>query len=79
MPYSGIYRGVVVNATDPLNRGRLQVSVPAIGAATSTWAERSMPLGLTGSQPAAVNAGTRVWVMFEAGSADYPVVLGAMP
>ena len=40
--YFGKYRGLVLNNRDPDERGRVQVSVPALsGDATVGWAEPS--------------------------------------
>lgn len=74
--YPGLYRGVVEDGVDPALRGRVRVSVPDVLATTSSWAERCV------DRPGPVDAlaaGTAVWVQFENGDADYPVVVGCAP
>jgi len=70
----GLYRAVVDDDQDPLGRGRLRLSVPAVGV-TATWAEACLPpvpLDLL-SLPA---AGSTVWVQFEDGDVSRPVWTG---
>jgi hypothetical protein len=72
----GLYRGVVEEGVDPAARGRLLVSVPAVLGGGRGWAERST------DRPGAVDAlaaGTAVWVQFEDGDTDHPVVVGCIP
>ena len=72
----GSYRGVVEEGVDPAARGRLLVSVPAVLGGELGWAERST------DRPGAVDAlvaGTAVWVQFEDGDTDLPVVVGCSP
>jgi type VI secretion system (T6SS) baseplate-like injector VgrG len=72
----GLYRGVVEEGIDPAARGRLRVSVPAVLGGELGWAERSV------DRPGAVDAyapGTAVWVQFEEGDTDHPVVVGCVP
>jgi hypothetical protein len=71
--FGGIYRGVCVNAVDPLLQSRLQVSVPAVPDVSGAWAQACLPPGWSGSLPA---PGDGVWVMFEGGDASYPVWIG---
>ena len=66
--YFGKYRGTVANNLDPLGRGRLQVSVPAVLGDVSAWAMPCVPyagpnLGFY-TMP---EIGTGIWVEFEAG------------
>ena len=74
----GMYRGVVANNIDPEQLGRVQVEVPEIyGEGRMTWAMPCAPyagdgLGLFAVPP----IGALVWVGFEAGDYDRPVVLG---
>lgn len=74
MAYYGIYRGAVMNTADPLMNGRLQVTVPAIGAAATSWALPCRDFGITATPP----IGTAVWVMFEGGDVSSPVWIGCM-
>ncbi len=67
----GVYRGVVENASDPMQKGRLQLRVPQANV-NGLWA---LP-GQSGAPPA---VGAQVWVMFEGGNSQYPVWFGAPP
>jgi hypothetical protein len=67
----GVYRGVVENASDPLQRGRLELRVPQANI-DGLWALA----GQSGAPPA---VGAQVWVMFEGGNPHYPVWFGAPP
>lgn len=73
--YPSIYRGVLLNTADPLNSGRMQVRVPEVFGAESSWAGVCKPLGSSGVTGPSI--GSQVWVMFEGGEATRPVVLGA--
>ena len=42
-PFYGKYRGVVVNNIDPMQIGRIQVSVRAVSGITTTWARPCVP------------------------------------
>ncbi|WP_088888985.1 phage baseplate assembly protein V [Leptolyngbya ohadii] len=76
--FLGKYRGKVTNNVDPLQRGRLQVSVPSIlGEGRLSWAMPSVPyagrqVGWFALPP--INA--NLWVEFEAGDPDYPIWTG---
>ena len=70
----GIYRGVVVDAVDPLLRGRLLVQIPNLLAERSAWA---MPC-FTPSAASTPAVGDGVWILFEAGDLESPVWLGAI-
>jgi hypothetical protein len=76
--FHGKYRGTVVNNIDPLTRGRVQVSVPAVlGGGRLSWAEACVPyagdqVGLFAVPP----VGANVWVEFEAGDPDFPILAG---
>lgn len=76
----GMYKGVVKGVNDPQNRSRLQVRVAGIDwDATADgdlrWAELGAPFSalLCGDIPH-YNLGDQVWVQYEAGDSDYPVV-----
>ena len=77
--YLGKYRGVVANNHDPLQKGRVQVQVPAVlGESTLSWAMPCMPY----AGPAEVGFFTippekaNVWVEFEAGDPNRPIWSG---
>jgi hypothetical protein len=74
----GKYRGRVVNNADPERRGRVQVLVPAVlGEQVAIWAMPCVPyagdgVGLFSLPP----AGANVWVEFEAGNLNLPILAG---
>jgi hypothetical protein len=76
--FHGKYRGTVENNLDPLQRGRVQVQVPAVlGEGRLSWAEPCVPyagdsVGLFAVPP----VGASVWVEFEAGDPSYPILAG---
>ena len=78
MSFYGKYRGKVENTVDPLQRGRVQVSVPAVlGEGRLSWAEPCVPyagdrVGFFAVPP----VGTNVWVEFEGGDPDLPILGG---
>jgi hypothetical protein len=76
--FYGIYRGTVVNNVDPLQTGRILVTVTDVGSVTpSTWAMPAVPLA--GKQEGTFmvpQIGAGVWVQFEAGDPDRPVWTG---
>jgi uncharacterized protein involved in type VI secretion and phage assembly len=76
--YYGKYRGTVVSNIDPEQRGRIQVSVPAVfGDNRMSWAMPCTPYG--GSQVgwfAVPPVSANVWVEFEEGEPDYPIWSG---
>jgi hypothetical protein len=76
--FYGKYRGKVENNIDPMQQGRLQVSVPAVlGDGRLSWAMPSVPFA--GSQVgffAIPPVGTNIWVEFEAGNTDFPIWTG---
>jgi uncharacterized protein involved in type VI secretion and phage assembly len=78
MPYFGKYRGKVVNNIDPMQSGRIQVSVPSVlGEGRLSWAMPCAPyggsnVGLFTIPPVDAN----VWVEFEEGNTDYPIWSG---
>lgn len=76
--FFGKYRGKVENNIDPMQMGRVQVSVPAVlGDGQMSWAMPCAPfagpqVGLFVVPP----TGANVWVEFEAGDPDYPIWAG---
>lgn len=68
----GLYRGIVQSNADPEHRNRLKVDVP-VARVSGLWA---LPGSQIGSPPA---AGSEIWVLFENGSANYPVWLASPP
>jgi uncharacterized protein involved in type VI secretion and phage assembly len=76
--FFGKYRGVVTNNLDPMQLGRIQVSVPAVlGGGRSSWAMPCVPyagpnVGFFAIPPVDAN----VWVEFEGGDPDYPIWAG---
>src|SRR5262245_14595621 len=76
--YFGKYRGKVENNIDPMQQGRIQVSVPAVfGQGTLSWAMPCMPYA--GSQVgffAFPPRGANVWVEFEGGDPNSPIWSG---
>ncbi len=76
--YYGKYRGKVTSTKDPLNLGRVQVTVPAIfGDGRQSWAMPATPyagkdIGFFTVPP----VGSNIWVEFEGGDPDYPIWSG---
>lgn len=78
MTWFGKYRGSVVNNVDPMQRGRVQVSVPAVlGDGRLSWAEACVPYAGDGVGLFAVPpVGANIWVEFEGGDPAYPILAG---
>ena len=72
MAYYGIYAATVMNTTDPMMKGRMQVALPALAGLPSSWAMPCRAYNSNSMPP----IGTQVWVMFEQGNADRPVWMG---
>lgn len=77
MQYFGKYRGKVVDNVDPLQQGRVKVSVPYLLGTSEHWAMACVPyagpkVGLFLLPP----IGANVWVEFEGGNLDYPIWTG---
>ena len=74
--YWGKYRGTVVSNLDPLQKGRLLISVP--GIVLTNWAMPCVPLTdvLMGTftRP---RIGADIWVEFERGDVNKPIWVGA--
>jgi hypothetical protein len=78
MTFFGKYRGTVANNIDPMTLGRVQVKVPAVyGDDRMAWAMPCAPLAGDGVGFFAVPPmGANVWVEFEGGDPDYPILAG---
>ena len=76
--YFGKYRGKVENNIDPMQQGRIMVSVPAVtGSGTLNWAMPSAPFAGSGVGFWAIPPiGANVWVEYEGGDPDYPIWSG---
>jgi len=76
--YLGKYRGTVLNNVDPMQQGRVQVSVPAVlGEGRLSWAMPCVPYAGPGVGFFAVPpVGANVWVEFEGGDTEYPILSG---
>ena len=71
----GKFRGTVIDNQDPERRGRIQARVPAlIGRETTGWAPPCSPAGFF-AIPA---AGAGVWIEFEQGDPDLPILEGLL-
>ena len=76
--FFGKYRGKVENNIDPMQLGRVQVSVPAVlGDGRMSWAMPCVPyagpgVGFFAIPPVDAN----VWVEFEGGDPDFPIWSG---
>jgi len=75
--FFGKYRGIVRSNQDPINRGRLEVLVPAVMDQEPIWATPCVPYAgdnmgfYTMPEP-----GTGIWLEFEAGDPNYPIWVG---
>jgi hypothetical protein len=76
--FFGKYRGKVINNIDPMQLGRVQVSVPAVlGEGSLSWAMPCAPYGGSGVGFFAVPpVDANVWVEFEGGNPDFPILSG---
>jgi len=75
--YFGKYRGTVTDNADPTTRARLKVRVPAVLGDLEVWAMPCVPYA--GDKVGSYflpEAGTGVWVEFEAGDPSYPIWSG---
>lgn len=76
--FFGIYRATVVQNIDPMQLGRIMVTVTDAGGPTpSSWAMPCVPLA--GKQMGTFmvpQIGSGVWIQFEAGDPDRPVWTG---
>jgi len=74
----GKYRATVVNNIDPMQLGRILVTVPDVqGLIPSSWAMPCVPIaGKQMGTYVVPQVGSGVWVEFEQGDPDYPVWVG---
>jgi uncharacterized protein involved in type VI secretion and phage assembly len=76
--FFGIYRATVVQNIDPMQLGRIMVTVTDAGGPTpSSWAMPCVPMA--GKQMGVFmipQIGSGVWIQFEAGDPDLPVWTG---
>jgi uncharacterized protein involved in type VI secretion and phage assembly len=76
--YYGKYRGMVVNNVDPMQIGRVMVTVPdASGIFPTSWAMPCAPVaGINSGIFTVPQIGSGVWIEFEHGDPDYPIWVG---
>lgn len=72
--FYGLYRGIVVDNSDPLKKKRLKLKVPQVlGEEITEWAWSKETSSVKTKSP---NPGQGVWVLFEGGDPSYPVWSG---
>jgi uncharacterized protein involved in type VI secretion and phage assembly len=76
--YLGKYRATVLNNIDPMQKGRIQCTVPdVLNVLPSTWALPCVPVaGIQTGLFTLPPIGAGVWVEFEQGDPDYPIWVG---
>lgn len=76
--FYGKFRGTVVNNFDPMQIGRILVSVPdVLGPIPTSWAMPCVPIaGKLEGTFLVPQVGAGVWVEFEQGDPDYPIWVG---
>jgi len=76
--FYGKYRGTVIGNNDPQQTGRVQVQVSdVLGATGSSWATPCMAgAGAQAGCFIVPPVGAQVWVEFEQGDPDYPILAG---
>ena len=76
--FFGKYRGKVENNVDPMQQGRVQVSVPSVlGEGSLSWAMPCSPYAGSGVGFFTVPPNrANIWVEFEGGDPDYPILSG---
>ena len=73
----GIYRGVVTEANDPQQRGRLKVRIPGLLGDIEIWASACVPDPNQSAKTLKLpQPDTPVWIQFEGGDIDRPVWVG---
>jgi len=82
--FTGIYRGKVVDVSDPEKRGRYRVFCEQIHSEVLDttdcypWAELCTWAGKGFGDVPNYDVGDIVWIMFEAGRAEFPVITGGI-
>ena len=73
--FPGVYRAVVIDGEDPLDRGRVRIEIPSFPGEGGVWAPmlRQAHSSLLTPEP-----GDEVVVAFEAGDPASPFVLGML-
>lgn len=72
--FYGVYRGVVVDTRDPLNKNRVKVRIPQVlDDQVTEWA---WPVSTSGLSLPKLVTGQGVWVMFEGGDVSFPIWTG---
>lgn len=76
--FLGKYRGTVVNNVDPLQLGRIQALVPDVSAvALTSWCVPCVPIaGVQAGMFTVPPIGAGVFIEFEQGNPDYPILAG---
>lgn len=70
----GKYKAEVFDVRDPLKMGRVRLKIPSLlGEGTSSWAIPCIPLA---SDFQGFEIGDTVWVEFEEGHIDNPIIVG---
>ena len=72
--FPGVYRAVVIDAEDPLDRGRVQIEIPSVSG-EGVWAPM---LRQANSSLLTPERGDEVIVAFEEGDPASPLVLGML-
>ena len=76
--FHGKFRGTVLNNIDPMQIGRIMVTVPdVLGVTPTSWAMPCVPIA--GKQMGTYvipQIGAGVWIEFEQGNPDYPIWVG---
>jgi hypothetical protein len=79
--FYGKYRGTVINNFDPMQLGRIQVTVSDVSTVMpSSWALPCLPVvGLQMGIFTVPPIGAKVWIEFEQGDPDHPIWTGCFP
>ncbi len=73
----GKYRGKVTDTADPLKKGRVKVTVPAVLGDLESWAMPCVPYtGTNAGHYFIPETDAGVWVEFEGGDVSYPIWTG---